>query len=141
MTKIFGTLFNQSDMIQRQSLDHRLARSEVIGSNIANHETPGYLALEYSFEEALSNIAGNSQKLALKTSSNNHIKHAQLGPNDKIHGQVMVTPTESISEDGNSVDIDQQMTLLAENNILYKSVVETINRKLGILRYAISGGQ
>ncbi len=141
MTRIFGTLFNQSDMIQRQSLDHRLARSEIIGSNIANHETPGYLALEYSFEDALGSIADNGKNISLKTSSDNQIKHPQLGPNNTIHGQVMVTPTESISEDGNSVDIDQQMTALAENNILYKSVVETINRKIGILRYAITGGQ
>lgn len=141
MSRIFDTLFNQAYRIQRESLDHRLARSEVIGSNVANHETPGYLATEYSFEDALQEMADVSDRLPLKTSSSRHIRHPQLTPGGGVEGKVFVTPSESVSEDGNTVDVDQQMASLSENNILYRSVVETINRKIGILRYAISGGQ
>jgi flagellar basal-body rod protein FlgB len=141
MSSIGKTLFNHSDAIQRQALNHRQARAEVIGANIANHETPGYLAIEYSFEQALQSAAGGEENLAMKTSSPRHYLHPDMNPNDPAQGTVYVQPTESISEDGNSVDIDNEMAQMSQNNILYRAVVETINRKLAVLRYAISGGQ
>jgi flagellar basal-body rod protein FlgB len=39
------------------------------------------------------------------------------------------------------VDIDTEMAQFSENQILYRAAVESLNRKLGMLRYAISGGR
>ena len=57
-----------------------------------------------------------------------------------INPNVTEKPSKSVPQDGNTVDIDAEMALLAKNQILYRTSVETINRKIGILKYAISGG-
>jgi flagellar basal-body rod protein FlgB len=58
-----------------------------------------------------------------------------------IKPDVYVRPTESVDEDGNTVDMDTEMAQLAQNQILFKTAVETLNRKIGTLRYAINGGR
>ena len=54
---------------------------------------------------------------------------------------MFVNQLESIGNDGNTVDVDQEMTEVAGNQIIYKATIETLNRKLGMLRYAINGGK
>jgi flagellar basal-body rod protein FlgB len=54
--------------------------------------------------------------------------------------EVFVRPTESVGQDGNTVDVDSEMAELAENQIMYRATVELINKKLGTLKYAISNG-
>ena len=58
-----------------------------------------------------------------------------------ISPEVYVRPTESVDEDGNTVDMDLEMEQLAQNQILFKTAVETLNRKIGTLKYAINGGR
>ena len=54
--------------------------------------------------------------------------------------EVFVRPTESVGQDGNTVDVDEEMGRLAQNQIMYRSAVELLNRKIGTLKYAISAG-
>ena len=39
-----------------------------------------------------------------------------------------------------AVDVDEEMGRLAQNQIMYRSAVELLNRKIGTLKYAISAG-
>ena len=50
-------------------------------------------------------------------------------------------PTESIGNDGNTVDVDKEMTEMAANQIVYRATIEILNRQLGMLRYGINGGR
>ncbi|MEZ4742021.1 MAG: flagellar basal body rod protein FlgB [Bdellovibrionota bacterium] len=108
---------------------------------MANSETPGYRAIGYDFEKQLQAVSGASDTLTMKTSSPRHFRQDLARADGSIIPDVYVRPTESISEDGNTVDVDQEMAKLAENEILYRTAVETINRKIGMIRYAINGGR
>ena len=44
------------------------------------------------------------------------------------------------SEDGNSVNPEEEMVVLAENNLLFNATTEILNRRLGMLEYAASDG-
>ncbi len=134
------SLFNQSDRLQVSSLNQRLKRNNVITANIANSETPGYRALGYDFEKQLSEFAGNSDDIPMKVTDSRHIRGPHTQADGTLRPDVFVRPTESVSHDGNTVDVDKEMAGLAQNQILYRSAVELINRKIGTLRYAISGG-
>ena len=134
-------LLNFSDRLQIASLNQRMARNDVITANIANSETPGYRALGLDFEEQLQDIAGTNKELGLKTSSDKHLKSQFAGVDGSFSPEVYVVPTETIPEDGNTVDVDAQMAQLAENQILYRATVDLINRKIGSIRYAITGGR
>jgi flagellar basal-body rod protein FlgB len=123
------------------SLDHRLKRSEVVAGNIANAETPGYRALGYDFEDQLASLAHLVKTIPLKVASDKHFRNNFTRSDGKIDPDVFVRPTETVPEDGNTVDVDKEMVTMADNQILYKSAIEIINRKIGSLKYAINGGR
>lgn len=141
MSSIIGGLFNFSDKLQIESLNQRNRRSEVITSNIANAETPGYRAFGYDFEKQLQDLAKMNEPIAVKVSDPRHMRNNFTKSDGTIKPEVYVRPTESVDEDGNTVDMDTEMAQLAQNQILFKTAVETLNRKIGTLRYAINGGR
>lgn len=136
-----GGIFNFADRLQMASLDQRLKRSDVINANIANAETPGFRALGYDFEDQLSATARLEKGVALKVTRDDHLRNSFTRADGQIEPDVYVIPTETVPEDGNTVDVDDQMARMAQNQILYKSAVEMLNRKVGTLRYAINGGR
>lgn len=141
MTKVFTDLFNFADRVQMSTLTHRLKRSQLINANIANSETPGYRALGYDFEERLQSVVDAQQTDTLRTTSSEHYRKPNVLANGSIEPDIFIRPNESVTHDGNTVDMDKEMAELAQNQILYRTAVETINRKIGILRYAINGGR
>ena len=141
MSNLVGGLFNFADKTQMTSLDMRIKRKEVISSNIANAETPGFRAFGYSFEEQLKSAAGIDSQLPMTVSHPKHLRNPFVNADGTIKPDIYIRPTETVSHDGNTVDIDEEMARMAQNEILYKSAVELINRKVGTLRYAINGGR
>ncbi len=141
MSQAVNSLFNFNDRVQMSALSHRMRRSQVITSNIANAETPGYRALGYDFEKQLQEVSGGGEILPVKTNNSKHLHNAFTQADGSVRPDVFVRPSESVANDGNTVDIDTEMAQFSENQILYRASVETLNRKLGMLRYAISGGR
>ncbi len=138
---INSTFFDHSDRLKVASLALRQKRNNVIAGNLANAETPGFRALEVNFEEQLASASGSEGEMRLVTSNPKHFINGSMQTDQTINAEVFVQPKESISQDGNSVDVDTEMTALAENNILFRATVEMINRKIGIMKYAINGGR
>ncbi len=139
MSNIIGGMFNFSDKLQMESLNQRTRRNEVITANIANAETPGYRAFGYDFEKQLQALS-SKDAAPMKVSDPRHIRNAYTKVDGSITPDVFVKPTESVDEDGNTVDMDGEMAQLAQNQILFRTAVETLNRKIGTLKYAIRGG-
>lgn len=142
MSHLIGGFFTQSDQLKMSALDLRLSRQDVLNSNIANAETPGYRALGYDFEAQLQAIAGEEEDGSppMKASHAKHFLSAHTEADGTFQPEVYVRPTESVGQDGNTVDVDQEMAQMAQNQILYRATVELINKKLGTLKYAISNG-
>ena len=134
-------IFDFSDNFQVEVLNHRLRRNQVVNANIANSETPGYRALGYDFEEQLQAVAEINDPIPVKVTNGMHRKHNLALANGSVTPDVFVRPTESIGHDGNTVDVDEEMAKLTQNDILYRTALETINRKIGLLKYAITGGR
>ena len=141
MSKIIGGLFTRSDELKAAVLDQRLKRAEVINGNIANAETPGYRAIGYDFEEQLQALAGDDDPFPMRATNDKHFRADGASADGSITPEVYVRPTESVGHDGNTVDVDREMADLAQNQIMFRSTVELINRKTGVLRYAINGGR
>jgi flagellar basal-body rod protein FlgB len=141
LSGLTGGIFNFADRLQMATLDQRSKRSEVITSNIANSETPGFRAIGYDFEEQLQSLANTEKRTSLKVTNPLHLRNKFTSANGNFEADVFVRPTESVGEDGNTVDVDTEMAQMAQNQILFRSAVEMINRKFGVLRYAINGGR
>ncbi len=134
-------LFNFADRVQMTALDQRVTKSQVLHSNIANAETPGFRAIGYEFEEQLQDIFGPNDGFSLETTHPEHRKQAFASASGEMTPDVFVRPSLSVGHDGNTVDVDVEMGELAHNQILYRATVETINRKIAMIRYAIHGGR
>jgi flagellar basal-body rod protein FlgB len=141
MSSIVGGLFNTADKVQMHTLDQRHKRGLVIAANIANAETPGFRAQGYGFEEQLQALTGLDTSLPMSVSHPKHLKNQFTNEDGSIKPDIFIRPTETVSHDGNTVDMDDEMARMAQNQILYRAAVEMINRKVGTLKYAINGGR
>lgn len=141
MKALGNQFYSRSDGVLEESLNHRLAKQKVTASNISNSATPGFRALGYEFESQLQAAVGTDDNLPLRTSSGRHIKTPGMGADGELKPDLIVKPTESVGNDGNTVDVDQEMSELAANQIIYKATVELLNRRLAMMRYGINGGR
>ena len=111
------------------SLNLRLTNQNVISSNIANADTPGFKAKAMEFESALREALNVGDELPSVETHPRHIVHRPTDP---------VGP--EIYDDPNGVDRAAEMAKLAENQLLYDASAEMLKRKLGMLKYAITEG-
>jgi flagellar basal-body rod protein FlgB len=119
------------------SLNLRLANQNVISSNIANADTPGYKSKVMEFESALRDALGIGGVQAPLVTDSKHIMHTSENP---IAPEIYEDPNGIESLDGNTVDRSLEMEKLAENQILYDASTEILKRKLNMLKYAITEG-
>lgn len=118
------------------SLKYRQLRQELISSNIANAETPGYKAKKIDFEEALSRALDTDDQMNMKVTDE---KHFNVGNGGFKNLQPEVSEREDgiVSLDGNTVDRDKELAEMAENKIMYDASVQLLNKKIGLLKYAV----
>jgi flagellar basal-body rod protein FlgB len=119
------------------TLNLRLTNQNIISSNIANADTPGYKAKTMEFEGALRDALGVGNQLAPAETNSKHIVHRST---DAVQPEIYDDPNGIESLDGNTVDRATEMARMAENQILYDASAEILKRKLGMLKYAISEG-
>ena len=103
----------------RVALNGADRRQQAIASNVANLETPGYLAREVSFEDSLRSAANIGRP-----------------------GDAAITVERSLAAtrlNGNNVNIDRELLASSENVLHQKLLIQGLNAKYGLLRTAISG--
>ncbi len=134
-----GNVFDKTTNALGAAINFRLLRNNVVSSNIANAETPGYKAKKLDFEAALSSAIDLS---GLKEMSTDHADHAPVGPGSisRLRADIYDNPDVNMSNDGNTVDLEKEMSKLAENTILYKAAIRLINKKMASLKYVASEG-
>lgn len=117
----------------KKDLDATSLRSKVIANNIANVNTKNYKSYNVSFEDTLNKSVDD---LELKTTDSRHIK---LG-NDS--GDISITQDNSTSmnNDGNNVDIDNEMANEAANTLMYNAMITEVSNKISNESYVITGG-
>lgn len=113
-------------------LDVQSRRAEVIGGNIANADTPGFVAKELDFADYLKDAA---REAALPLSQQN--AHQSFSDSPHIIEQ---TPT-AIGLDGNTVDSGREMSELAQTGSNFNFGVKMLQSRLRLLRTAIREGK
>jgi flagellar basal-body rod protein FlgB len=118
------------------SLKYRQLRQELIASNIANAETPGYKSKKIDFEEALARALDVDDELTMKTTDSKHY-NVGGGGFKNLQPEIREDANGIISPDGNTVDRDQEMAEMAENKIMYDASITLLNKKLALKKYAV----
>ena len=124
VNKLFGDTYN----LLSQALQLRSQRQELIQSNIANMETPGYRAQDLDFAELMRAAVSQQGKMA-----STHEAHIAAAMGD---GSATIA---SVHSKG-AVDIDEEMVSLAENQLMYETATNIISRKFSGMKYIIDEG-
>ena len=119
------------------ALNLRLTNQNVIASNIANADTPGYKAKALDFEASLREALGTTPGERPAATDPGHI---QRRPTDPVRPEIYDDPNGVESLDGNTVDRSAEMAKMAENQLLYDAAVEMLKKKLAMQKYAIGEG-
>jgi flagellar basal-body rod protein FlgB len=127
-------------------LDLRAQKAQVISSNIANAETPGYSPSRFDFEEDLANALANGNGIGKRNQISlaiSHETHIPVGPANfnSVSGKIITEKDNSGIGDDNGVSVDQEMLALSENELLYETTALLLKKKLTMLKHVISGGQ
>jgi len=130
-----------TDMLdfQAQALVLRSERQRLIASNIANADTPGYVARDMDFPQALKEATGALQPLrALAVSQPGHIAGTPGARGEA--GLLYATPSQT-NLDRNTVDMDRERANFVDNSVKYEATLRFINGGVRTMLDAIRGGQ
>ncbi|MFH1092030.1 MAG: flagellar basal body rod protein FlgB [Pseudomonadota bacterium] len=135
-------LFNRTMDVMSKSLGLRLARHNICATNLANMDTPGYKVRDLDFESALQQALTPPKGVLLpRLTQVGHMPQSSVkAAYDKAQGSV-VSGVYGPDETGEDVlDIDQDMTKLSQNHLLYNATVQILAKEFEQLKYAISEG-
>lgn len=135
-----------SDLASFQLLQNALKaanlRQQVYANNIANADTPGFKRSDVRFETMLAN--------ALHNGGSTPLNNQQMAPTTgnavnwtaaaSVQPVVTTDTTTSVNNNGNNVNVDDEMVSLAENQLRYNALTEDITLRLARIQTAIKGG-
>jgi flagellar basal-body rod protein FlgB len=119
----------------RQALHLRAYRQELLGSNIANADTPNYKARDIDFARALREAGGAGGDLALARTHAVHLDDAGAGGVTGVKPAYRV-PNQS-ALDGNTVEMDIERAAFAENALHYQFLLDRMRGKADTLLSAL----
>lgn len=113
-------------------------RREVISNNVANSNTPNFKAQDVIFRDQLENSARLQKPSNRHTGSDSRLyqtneRHITLSSND--HVQFTTNPNR-VNDDGNNVDVTEQMIELMKITQLQSFAVQAVNKQSEINRAA-----
>jgi flagellar basal-body rod protein FlgB len=119
-------------LILEKAVNGSALRHTAIVNNISNVNTPGYKRVDVDFKTSLGTAVKNLQE-GKKYEALQNIKSSTP--------EILNETNNSVRLDGNGVDIDSEMTKLAENTLEYNAYVKLLSQKFNILRTVISEGK
>lgn len=130
-----------TDILSR-SLDALATRQKVTANNVANADTPNFKASEVRFENVLRRAleTGNDGNLAMARTSAGHMS---LGGASiaSLQPEVVELSNTTMRNDGNNVDIEQEMATLATTTLEFNTLAEVLSRKFSMQRMIATDGR
>jgi flagellar basal-body rod protein FlgB len=121
---------------QAEALVLRSQRQRLIAGNIANADTPGYVAKEMDFASALRQAAGSAGAATLATPHAGHRPAALGAPGEAGLKYASAAQT---NLDRNTVDMDRERASFADNSVKYEATLRFINGSVRTMLDAIRG--
>ena len=139
LDKMTGGLNFHSD-----ALVLRAERQRVISSNIANADTPGYVARDFDFAKTLkaATAGPSATQQQLRAASTTHAQHLPL-PTASVgadkEGRLGYSLAAQPSLDNNTVDLDRERANFVDNAVRYEATLRFLNGQSKTMLSAITG--
>jgi flagellar basal-body rod protein FlgB len=122
---------------QTEALVLRSERHRLIASNIANADTPGYVAKEMDFASALRQATGQAATPGqMSVTTRGHLQ-----PLAGARGEtgLRYATAAQTNLDRNTVDMDRERASFADNSVKYEATLRFINGSVRTMLDAIKG--
>jgi flagellar basal-body rod protein FlgB len=129
LERLLGT---QTFLTAQGALDGLSARHSALSDNIANVNTPGYKRKTVPFEQALERAVQSTVSPCTE---------AACGPMKPFSPPVVREMHTSGRTDGNNVDVEREMVLLAENTLRYQTITQYVGGFFSGLKMVINSGR
>lgn len=122
---------------QAEALVLRSERQRLIASNIANADTPGYVARDMDFATALRQATGQAASAgAMAATAAGHLPGAAGA---RSEAQLRYATPSQTNLDRNTVDMDRERASFADNSVKYEATLRFINGSVRTMLDAIRG--
>lgn len=111
-------------------------RMELLAANVANAQTPGFLARDIDFRAAMTAAADDASGGELRRTTAGHMRSDETSGPAEVLYRTSIQP----SLDGNTVDTERESAAVAETAVRYEAALMFFNSKIRGLRTAITGG-
>ncbi len=124
-------LFDKTISLIQRSMDIRASRHRVLSGNVANIETPEYVSRDLPFQKVFERFLEDSSTLTLGKTHPAHLPVTEGPLSQDFSSHIEIDPGPG------GVDIDQQMSRLAENNLMFQAGVQALIKKFEALKIGI----
>ena len=126
--------FNNALGIHQHTVGVRGRNAEVISTNIAQANTPGFKSKGMDFNRALM-AATTGATFGLNRTDGRHISATS-----RVQGEIKYRlPTQPDTGDGNTVDVDLERNLFMQNQLRYQASLDFLGSKFRNMSKAIKG--
>jgi flagellar basal-body rod protein FlgB len=113
---------------QAQALTLRAERQRLIAGNIANADTPGYVARDMDFASALREATGTQAAgSTMNGMSVTNAGHIPLGTGSAGELGLKYSAPSQTNLDSNTVDMDRERASFVDNSVKYEATLRFIN--------------
>ncbi len=127
MTSIFG--------IHEQALRIEAKRAEILASNMANADTPGFKARDLDFKAILQSNMDNQSMSGMTTTNSVHLAGQPTADTMQLKYRTALQD----SFDGNTVDTHIEQAQYSENAMHYMTTLNFINGRAQTIMNALKG--
>ncbi|RFU61522.1 flagellar basal body rod protein FlgB [Peribacillus glennii] len=129
-------LFSNTFQTLENALNYSSSKQKVISQNIANVDTPNYKAKDVRMDHSFQTMLDASIN-AYRTDR----RHYDFKITPSVPSAIVTKNNFQYNNNRNSVDIDQEMSDMATNQIYYNAVTDRLSGKFQSLQNVIRGGK
>jgi flagellar basal-body rod protein FlgB len=128
-------IMSDSIKLLQNLLDYCSVKNKVISKNIANIGTDNYKRQDVEFKDVLNQNMGTY----LKTSESQHMTALQTNGSDNSQFEVTDDKSEEMDSGVNNVNIEKEMSELAENALRFKFATKKVGDYYRTIQGVIKG--
>lgn len=117
--------------IHERAASLRNQRVELLASNIANADTPGFKARDLDFKKILSNTNASSMAVS-------HNRHFEVGETESQNGLVFRIPYNT-AVDGNTVEMQVEQAEYGHAAAQYQATMQFLESRISSIRKSLRG--
>ncbi len=114
-------------------------RQQIVASNVANIDTPGYKTKDISFHATMEQLlAPSSLPMQTLRPEHNTLSELRFTPAEPV---VFEVPGLQVRPDKNNVDLDREMLKLSETSFGYSMMIQLLKSKFKTIASSINEGR